>query len=84
MRPADFFIGFFIAMWCGTMTAHAEPPATASAEQSTEVAASMEFLEFLGEFETQDGEWIDPDELEQMESIDDQQESKEDGEAQDD
>ncbi len=84
MKPADFFIGLFLAAWCGAMPAHAEPPATVSNEQPTEVAASMEFLEFLGEFETEDGEWIDPDELEQMEGIDDQPESKKDEETQDD
>lgn len=27
---------------------------------------SLLFLEFLGEFETEDGEWTDPDDLEEM------------------
>ena len=27
---------------------------------------SLEFLEFLGDWETEDGEWIDPEELEQI------------------
>ena len=27
---------------------------------------SLEFLEFLGDWETDDGEWIDPEELEQI------------------
>lgn len=27
---------------------------------------SLEFLEFLGDWETEDGEWIDPEELEEI------------------
>ena len=27
---------------------------------------SLDFLEFLGEWETEDGRWIDPEELDQM------------------
>jgi hypothetical protein len=29
---------------------------------------SMEFLEFLGEWETEDGEWVDPQILESMDA----------------
>ena len=37
-----------------------------SAEVDTETP-SMELLEFLGDWETADGEWIDPEEMEQIE-----------------
>ena len=33
-------------------------------ESSTTESPSIDFLEFLGEWETEDGEWIDPVELE--------------------
>ncbi len=32
-------------------------------EQKTESGISIELLEFLGEWETEDGEWLDPMEL---------------------
>lgn len=38
---------------------------------------SLEFLEFLGDWETDDGEWIDPEELEQI-AITDQEQGYED------
>lgn len=38
------------------------PPAEVDAE-----TPSMELLEFLGDWETADGEWIDPEEMEQIE-----------------
>jgi hypothetical protein len=40
--------------------------AAAADEDSTDMP-SMELLEFLGEFQTEDGEWIDPMELSDME-----------------
>ena len=36
-------------------------------EATNEEMPSMEFLEFLGEWETEEGEWIDPLELENEE-----------------
>jgi len=39
---------------------------------------SLELLEFLGDWETDDGEWIDPEELEQIALIDQEQEEHED------
>ncbi len=39
---------------------------------------SLELLEFLGDWETDDGEWIDPEELEQISLIDQEQEKYED------
>ena len=37
---------------------------------------SLELLEFLGDWETEDGEWIDPEELEQI-AITDQEQKNE-------
>lgn len=39
----------------------------AEEETNTESMPSVEFLEFLGEWETEQGEWIDPNELESEE-----------------
>ena len=38
---------------------------------------SLEFLEFLGDWETDDGEWIDPEEMEHI-AITDQEQMNED------
>ena len=38
---------------------------------------SLELLEFLGDWETDDGEWVDPEELEQI-AITDQEQGYED------
>lgn len=45
-----------------------------SAPQEKTEAPSLEFLEFLGDWETDDGEWIDPEELEQITLTDQEQE----------
>ena len=39
---------------------------------------SLELLEFLGDWETDDGEWIDPEELEQIALSDEERETYED------
>jgi hypothetical protein len=39
----------------------------AAAHAENDASPSMEFLEFLGEFQTDDGEWIDPLNLLDME-----------------
>ena len=40
-------------------------------ESSEELdAVSLEFLEFLGEWETSDGQWLDPNELDDEETDD--------------
>lgn len=49
---------FFMFLLCSMSLLFAEE------QTSTETMPSMEFLEFLGEWETEDGEWIDPVELE--------------------
>ncbi len=35
-------------------------------EEKGQEIPTLEFLEFLGEWETQDGRWIDPEELDKM------------------
>ena len=42
-----------------------EPGQVRENAENTEMP-SPEFLEFLGDWETEDGEWIDPEELEQI------------------
>jgi len=37
----------------------------------------LQFLEFLGEFETEDGEWTDPEDINEMEMEDPEQNKNE-------
>jgi hypothetical protein len=39
---------------------------TIAAEEKETVSPPLDLLEFLGEFETEDGEWIDPIEIDEM------------------
>ena len=57
MQPNQFWLWLLLAVTHAGM---------AWAEGETQ--PSMEFLEFLGEWETEDGEWIDPQILESMEA----------------
>ncbi|QPJ63770.1 MAG: hypothetical protein G3M70_09120 [Candidatus Nitronauta litoralis] len=50
---------------------YGEPPSNDKGDNGSDVVPSLELLEYLGEFETEDGEWIDPEELEQMDDIND-------------
>ena len=50
-----------------------EPGSVRESTENTEMP-SLEFLEFLGDWETDDGEWIDPEELEQIAIADQEQE----------
>ena len=77
MKPVDGLLGFLLWMWLIATPAQANPPEVDTRTGQTEDAPSLEFLEFLGEFETQEGDWIDPEELEQMELADAQPDSKE-------
>jgi hypothetical protein len=52
----------------------AQEPGPADAAQENIETPSIEFLEFLGDWETDDGEWIDPEELEQIALTDQEQE----------
>ncbi len=54
-----------------------EPGQARDSSEDTEMP-SLEFLEFLGHWETDDGEWIDPEELEQIVLTDQEQEKSED------
>jgi glycine/D-amino acid oxidase-like deaminating enzyme len=47
--------GLLLLMLLGGGPVHADGPATAAEQQP-----SMELLEFLGGFETPEGEWFDP------------------------
>ena len=53
---------------------------TRQEEKSGEIP-SLEFLEFLGEWETEDGRWIDPEELEQMSLPDTKKKNEEEDET---
>jgi hypothetical protein len=46
----------------------------AAANQDSVEAPSLELLEFLGEFQTEDGQWIDPLDLLDMEQSESQSE----------
>ena len=52
-----------------------EPEQDRKSIEDTEMP-SLEFLEFLGDWETDDGEWIDPEELEQISLTDQGQENE--------
>lgn len=54
----------------------AQEPEPAGTEESE--MPSLELLEFLGDWETDDGEWIDPEELEQIALSDQEQKNNED------
>jgi hypothetical protein len=65
-------------------TGQAQQPETGKSikrqlEQEQEIP-SLEFLEFLGEWEAEDGRWIDPEELEQMSLPDTEPEKDEENE----
>lgn len=45
------------------MTSTSARAADALAEDQTVAPPSLEFLEFIGQWETDDGEWISPDQL---------------------
>jgi len=53
-----------------------EPGPVGLPPEETEMP-SLELLEFLGDWETDDGEWIDPEELEQI-AVADQDQKNED------
>ena len=53
---------------------------TRQEEKSGEIP-SLEFLEFLGEWETEDGRWIDPEEIDQMSLPDTKEKNEEEDET---
>ena len=56
----------------------AQEPNQVREESEESEMPSLELLEFLGDWETDDGEWIDPEELEQIALTDQEQEEHED------
>lgn len=69
MRPVDIVTGLLIALLISGAPVYAERPSNGDQNNSSDASPSLELLEYLGEFETEDGEWIDPEELEQMDDI---------------
>ncbi len=70
MKTAEWCSVFIVAGWVLTTPAWAQAPVVPVKESVGQTPPSLEFLEFLGEFETEEGEWIDPEELEQMDLMD--------------
>lgn len=58
--------------------AFAQEPEQARKTSEESETPSLEFLEFLGDWETDDGEWIDPEELDKISLTDQEQEEYED------
>lgn len=56
----------------------AQEPEQARKKSEDAEMPSLEFLEFLGDWETEDGEWIDPEEMEQIALTDQEQQEDED------
>ncbi|HFE38539.1 MAG TPA: hypothetical protein ENK06_09030 [Gammaproteobacteria bacterium] len=51
------------------MLVYSISPALYAADELNDDQPSLAFLEFLGSFETEDGQWIDPMEIEEMLNI---------------
>lgn len=58
-----------------------EPGQPNEGSEETETP-SLELLEFLGDWETEDGEWIDPEEMKQITLTDQEQEQEYEDEKQ--
>jgi len=63
------WLALVLATGLNAAVVYAEEPPVADDND----VATLEFLEFLGDWETDDGEWVDPEELEQIETIDQEQ-----------
>lgn len=68
-----------MALLLGMLTtpASAQEPGPVALPPEDSEMPSLELLEFLGDWETDDGEWIDPEELDQI-AIADQDQTHED------
>lgn len=66
-EPVLCLLVLMLAVHCGTPAlAQTAPPAAnepASEQSQDEQGPSLELLEFLGQWETDDGEWIAPEDL---------------------
>ncbi|MGK0179608.1 MAG: hypothetical protein ACI8PD_001409 [Nitrospinales bacterium] len=60
-----FVMATLLFLTCLPQT-HALEPEEVESSQTEQESPSLDFLEFLGEWETEDGEWIAPDDLENM------------------
>ena len=83
MKKAEWWPILLFAGWLVTSPAWSQEPGPEWKEATKGNGPSLELLEFLGEFETDEGEWIDPEELDQMESIDELDKSQESNEDRD-
>lgn len=73
MPVKPLWLAFVLVTGLNLAVVHADEPTL-----EEEDAATLEFLEFLGDWETEDGEWVDPEELEQIETIDQEQDDNDD------
>ncbi|GJL77368.1 MAG: hypothetical protein NPINA01_03570 [Nitrospinaceae bacterium] len=84
MRVRPCILGSVFVLTILTASGKAQPPEPGEAIESQRKKAqeipSLEFLEFLGEWETEDGRWIDPEELEKMSLPEPKREKDEDDE----
>lgn len=72
------FWGTLILLGLLSTPVFAQEPGQAGDKSEDTEMPSLEFLEFLGDWETDDGEWIDPEELEKIVLTDQEQEKNED------
>jgi len=77
-----WFIEMVFVLTVSASIGQAQPPdpGKATKRQPEQEIPTLEFLEFLGEWETEDGQWIDPEALEQMSLPDPEQEKDEEDE----
>jgi len=64
-RVKKFVMATLLLLTC-LPQAHALEPEEVKNPQTEQESPTLDFLEFLGEWETEDGEWIAPDDLENM------------------
>jgi len=50
----------WVVLVCVLIPYFLDPLSTYGAEDTTRLETDMEFLEFLGEWETEEGEWVNP------------------------
>lgn len=54
---------FYRASTCLCILIYSTSPSFSEEKNNSDSLPSMEFLEFLGEWETDEGEWVDPEYL---------------------
>lgn len=83
MKRVEGWPFLLLAGWLIAAPAWAQEPAAGNKAAGTDSGPSVEFLEFLGEFETDEGEWVGPEELERMDAIDESEKTPESKEQHD-